>query len=176
MSSTTAIDSSAIGLLATLAKSLIAHKGCVCLAALSPTLKKTVTNLKADRVFQLFATVDDADTAFNDGIRKEERGFYALIKLPEELTLQCISPLREIIDNALATGNTVLVFDFSRTTIISSVGIGLLMHLQKNLRARDGGLYLVGINSAIRHQLDSANVLQVIQEFRTIEDVEKKLL
>lgn len=176
LSKSTFVDSSAIGLLANLHKDLMSKGGKVCLAALSPVASKTFHAFKAERVFEIFKSIQDADVVLDSGLSVEERGFYALIKLPRKFNVNTVQPLREAIDGIVNNGHTHVVFDFEQTEFITSIGIGILTNLQRNLKGKDGHVYLIGIPPSIRSLLETTNVLKVLTEYKSIEEIEDKLI
>ena len=62
------------------------------------------------------------------------------------------------------------------TELITSVGIGTLINVQKKLQEKGGNVHLIGIPSKIRPLLEATNVLQVLPEYKTIDEIEEKLL
>jgi len=176
LSKTTFVDSSAIGLLANLHKDLMSKGGKVCLAALSPVASKTFSAFKAERVFEIFKSIQDADVVLDSGLSVEERGFYALIKLPREFNVNTVQPLREAIDEMVNNGHTHVVFDFEQTELITSIGIGILTNLHKNLKEKNGSIFLINIQPEIRVLLETTNVLKVLPEYKSIEDIDEELI
>ncbi len=173
---TTFVDSSAIGLLANTHKQLMAKGGKVSLAALSPFASKTFKSFKAERVFDIFKTVDAADTILNSGFCVEERGFYAYIKLPKEFNVSTIAPLRDAINDSIEKGHTHVVFDFEGVHLINSIGLGIITNLHKKLQTKNGGIYLVGIQGDVRTFMETTNVLRMLPECSSVEEVEDKLI
>ncbi len=173
---TTFVDSSAIGLLATLHKDLITKGGKVCFAALSPAASKTFGTFKAERVFEIYASIEDADVVLDSGLSVEERGFYSYIRLPREFNVNTVQPLRDDVNKILEAGHIHVVFDFQQVELITSIGIGILTNLHRKLESKGGSIYLINMASEIRSLLDSTNVLKVLPECNSIEEVEEKLI
>lgn len=176
LSKTTFVDSSAIGLLANLHKDMMSKRGKVCLATLSPMASKTFHAFRAERVFEIFKSIRDADIVLGSGLSVEERGFYALIKLPREFNVNTVQPLREAIDEMVNNGHIHLVFDFEQTELITSIGIGILTNLHKKLKEKNGSIFLITIQLEIRMLLETTNVLRVLPEYKSIEDIEDELI
>ncbi len=176
MRETTFVDSSAIGLLANTHKQLMAKGGGVSLAALSAVALKIFKSFKAERVFGIFDSVDAADSILNSGFCVEERGFYAYIKLPKEFNISTIGPLRDAINDSIEKGHTHVVFDFEQVHLINSIGLGIINNLHKKLKSRNGGIFLIGIQGEVRTFLETTNVLRMLPEYRSIEEVEDELI
>jgi anti-anti-sigma factor len=64
------------------------------------------------------------------------------------------------------------IFDLSRLSFLSSVGIAALMSLQKSLDARGGGLRLAGITAPI---LGALRRCKLDRQFHTFDSVEAAL-
>lgn len=173
---TTFVDSSAIGLLANVHKQLMPKGGKVSLAALSPVAQKTFKSFRAERVFGIFNSVEAADAILNSGFCVEERGFYAYIKLPKEFNVSTMGPLRDAINDSIEKGHTHIVFDFEQVHFINSIGLGILTNLHKKLQGKNGSVFMIGIHGEVRKLMETANVLRMLPEYRSIEEVEDKLI
>ena len=128
------------------------------------------------KVLEIFDTLDDVENAFSGKVAREDRGFYTFIRLPQEFNLDVLQSLRESINKAIERGYVHFVFSLEDTNLITSVGIGILMNLYKKLHEKDGGVYLINIPPNVRSLLEATNVLHVLQEYKTVDEIEQKLL
>jgi len=60
-----------------------------------------------------------------------------------ELTASNSASIRDSIREGLLAGHQILDMDLSETTFIDSSGLGILISLQKTLRARNGAIRIV---------------------------------
>jgi anti-sigma B factor antagonist len=175
-SRTTTLDSAGIGCIMSIQKHFGSINGKVYLASLSPNISSLLKSSAVNRVLNLIPSVSDAESMLNAGVIRQERGFYALFKLPAEFSLTAVKPLRQSIDESKGKGYVNMVFDFERCKAITSVGIGLLVNLHKDLSANGGGLYLLNVSEEIRSIMEATNILTVLQVFTSLEDIEEKVM
>ena len=172
----TFLDSSAIGMLASFQKKFSSAGGRLCLASLPVRISKLLDSCGLLKVTDIYDNVNAADFVLRAGITVEERGFYVLFGLPKDFGLSIVKSLREAIDNSCNKGALQFVFDFERTRKISSVGIGILMNLQKNLLLKNGGVHLVRLSPEIYSLFESTHVLNVLPYYNSVEAVAEKLI
>ena len=172
----TAIDSKGIGLIITIHKQLITKDARVCLATTSNRIYTLLNACNLQKVLEIYKSVDEADKAFSRNISIENRGFYMLVKIPQEFDLLVLKQLKQAIDKSVESGTIHIVFDFEETMHISSVGIGSLINLHKKITENKGSVYLVNISTDIRSLLEDTNVLDLLPECETLDEIEEKLL
>lgn len=172
----TAIDSKGIGLIINIHKYLISKDAKVCLATPSNRIYTLLNSCNLQKVLEIYKSIDEADISFSRNISIENRGFYIFLKIPEEFDLLVLKQLKEVIDESIESGNIHIVFDFEETIHISSVGIGSLINLHKKVTENNGSIYLVNISSDVRSLLEDTNVLELLPEYKTIDEIEEKLL
>lgn len=177
MEETTLIDSKGIGLIINIHKGLSVKGGKICLAAPSPKILNLLKSCSLQKIVNIYNKVEEATLALSSSkLYKEDRGFYTFIKIPREFNLSVVKPLREIVNDALKRGYENIVFSFEETEVITSVGIGTLINIQKKLQEKDGTIHLIGISPKIRPLLEATNVLHALPEYSTIDEIEEKLL
>jgi anti-anti-sigma factor len=176
LSKTNFIDSSAVGMLASFQKRFTAAGGKLCLAGLPVRISKLLDSCGLLKVTDVYENVNAADIVLRAGITIEERGFYVIFILPKDFNLSIVKSLREAIDNSCNKGALQFVFDFTQTRKISSVGIGILMNLHKNLLPKKGGVHLVHLSPEIYSLFEATQILTVLPFYKTVEEVAEKLI
>lgn len=177
MEKTELIDSNGIGLIINLQKELSAKGGKICLASPSPKILTILKLSSLQKIISIYRNVEEAELAMGSSkLYKEDRGFYIFIRLPREFNLDIVKPLRETVNEAFKRGYENIVFSLEETELMTSVGIGTLINLQKKLQEKGGNIHLIGISTKIRPLLEATNVLQVIPEYKTVDEIEEKLL
>lgn len=172
----TVIDSRGIGFLTNLHKELKKLGGKIFLASLQPNIVNIMHSCGLHKVIEIYNNIDEAELDLGCGITTEKKGFYALIKLPKEFDLSVVKPLRKEIDKIIEAGYNHIVVDFKENKLITSVGIGTLLNLYKKLKEKEGDLYLIGISPEVHATLDTTNILRVISEYKTLKEIEEKLI
>lgn len=174
---TALIDSGAIGFLTNLHKELQRRGGKLCLASLPERIERVLDSCGLLKVMEVYESPSDSDPATSKKkIETEERGFYALLKVPEHFDLESLGPVREALDGLTEAGNTAIVLDFEHTTHISSVGIGVVVNVHKRLKEKGGDVYLVGVSEQVRKLLEVSNVTEVVTVLESVAQVEEKLM
>jgi anti-anti-sigma factor len=175
-SRTTLLDSGGIGCLIAIHKQLTAAQGMLCLVSVSQGINGLLKSSSLNKILTIMPSLLDAESILTSGLICQERGFYVLFKLPVEFNLAMVKPFRENLDKARGKGYTNIVLDFERCKMITSMGIGLLMNLHKDLTAKGGGLFILKLTNEVRGIMQSANVLNVLKSFDSIKDIEDKLI
>lgn len=177
MKKTTLIDSNGIGLIINLQKELSAKGGKICLASPSPKILTILKLSSLQKIIAIYKNVEEAELAMGSSkFYKEDRGFYTFIKIPGEFNLDIVKPLRETVNEVLKRGYENIVFSLEETELMTSVGIGTLMNLHKKLKQKGGSVHLINIPPKIRPLIEATNVLRVLPEYKTIDEIEEKLL
>jgi anti-anti-sigma factor len=169
---TTFLDSSAIGMLMNLHKRLLESDGGVCLAAVPPGIYRSLDATNVLRVINAFASLDEALARVDRTVEKEERGIYCLIWIRGDFNINALKKVRDAVEEAIGIGHTHIGFNLEHTTSIGSVGIGLLMNVQKRLHEQGGGIFLVSIPQQIRQSLQTSNALSVLTEYHDLDEAD----
>jgi len=172
----TAIDSKGIGFIINIHKYLTTKDARVCLATTSSRIFTLLNSCSLQKVLEIYKSVDEADKAFSRNITIENRGFYTIVKIPEEFDLLVLKQLKQAIDDSLESGTIHIVFDLEETKHISSTGIGSLINLHKKVNENNGSIYIVNIPADIRSLLEDTNVLNSLTECESLDEIEEKLL
>ena len=176
LSETNFIDSNGIGTLAAIQKQLQPQGGRISLVAVPANIEKILKTSGLLKIFRVFSNFTEADLALRLNLDIEERGFFILFKLPQEFNLTMVKPLRDSIDDYIKKEHFHFVFDFTKTNFISSVGIGILINLQKNLAPYKGGVHLINLSQTIHETLEATQIFSILPEYASIDDVTQKLL
>lgn len=72
--------------------------------------------------------------------------------------------------NLVDRGIKYLIIDFSKTTFISSSGVGILLGLVSSLREDNGDLVLMNVSNRIKEIFD---ILNISDYFVTIENIDQ---
>jgi anti-anti-sigma factor len=146
------------------------------LIAPPPNIQKLLTSCGLHKVLKIYQNLPEADRILRTGVVKEDHGFYVLFKVPKEFNITTVNCLRPAIQQAKQQGYKQFVFDFIDNRQITSVGIGILVNLHKELSTAGGGVHLVRLDPEVHSLLESANVLTQVPAYAKIEDVDEKLL
>jgi anti-anti-sigma factor len=176
MSKTTNLDSSGLGLLATLHKNLLASGGKIILVGLIPNVRKLLDTTGFLRQVEAFDKLPEPGTSIKSTFKISENGFYVLFKVPQQFNVDTIKAVRDAMTSALEKGYIQFVFDFTENRLITSVGIGILSNLHGKLKPKGGSVHLCGLTPEIRSLLEATNVLKVIPEYPGIADIDRKLI
>jgi anti-anti-sigma factor len=175
-SSVTLLDSAGIGCLINIQKQCSAADGMLYLVSVSKGIDGLLRSSSLNKIITIMPSLGDAEGILNTGLVCHERGFYVMFKLPAEFNLSIVKPLRENLEKSRDKGYLHIVLDFERCKLITSMGIGLLVNLHKDLTAKGGGLFLLKISNEVRAVMQSTNVLSVLQSFATLREIEDKLM
>jgi anti-anti-sigma factor len=176
LSKTVFIDSAGIGCILAIQKQLCAADGKVFLVSIPQNIFAVLNSSSVTKVLTILPSRAAAEAVLNSGLVKQEHGFFALFTLPAEFNLTLLKPLRESIEESKKKGYVHMVFDCNRCRIVTSVGIGLIVNLQRDLASRGGGLYLLKVPDEVKSVLQDTNILPVIQTFGTLDEIEQKIL
>ncbi len=177
LSRTSEIDNTGIKLLQTLQKQYTSKNGKIHLLSPSAKIVKVLNERGMQKIVSIHQNIQNFNHAITSGeLIKEERGFYTLFKIPKEFDLHVVKPLRNIIEESLAEGHSHIVFDLNKTNYITSVGIGVLINLHKNLQKKGGSVHLVSIPDKILTLLEDTNILKVLPEYSTVSEVDEKFI
>ena len=79
-----------------------------------------------------------------------ERPGSLVVHLDGSLNALTADQLWESVSLKIDDGESVVVFDFARVTMLTSAGIGILVRLYTRLKDREGSLAIFGCSSKIR--------------------------
>jgi anti-anti-sigma factor len=83
--------------------------------------------------------------------------------------------LEKRIDSLLQSEATVIVFDLSAVTFISSAGIGVILKAQKALKNRNGKVVLMNLQPQVKKVFEIINALPSLSVFASIEELDQYL-
>lgn len=83
--------------------------------------------------------------------------------------------LENKIDSLLRNEATVIVFDLSAVTFISSAGIRVILKAQKALKQRKGKVVLMNLQPQVKKVFEIINVLPSLSVFASIEELDQYL-
>jgi anti-sigma B factor antagonist len=175
-SKTTMLDSAGIGCIIAVHKQFSASHGMLYLVSASQGITGLLKSSSLHKILSIMPSIGDAEAVLKSGLVCQERGFYVLFSLPFEFNLAIVKPFRDNLDKSRNKGYSNIVLDFERCRVITSMGIGLLVNLHKDLSAKGGGLFLLKLSPEVRAVMQSANVLSVLQSFETLGEIEDKLM
>ena len=176
LSGVAVMDSTAMGTIVKYREKLHEMGGRLDLVAPPSNIQKLLTSCGLDKVLKIYKSLMEADRILRAGIVKEDHGFYVLFKVPKEFNITTVNSLRPAIQKAKQQGYKQFVFDFFDNHQITSVGIGILVNLHKELSAAGGGVHLVRLEPEVHSLLESTNVLTQLPAYAKIEDVDEKLV
>jgi anti-anti-sigma factor len=91
--------------------------------------------------------------------------------LEENLDARNSAVFKEEILNLLqSTGILKIIIDLTNLQFIDSSGLGVLLSLQRNLRAKKGVLKLVHLNKPIRTMFEIVSMHRVLEIFPTLDE------
>jgi anti-anti-sigma factor len=176
MSKVTILDSAGIGCIMAVQKLLVEQGGKLYLVSIPPNITGLLKSSSANKVLNIMPSLVDAESILNNGVIKQERGFYVLFKMPVEFNLSTVKPLRAAIDEAKKKGYMHTVFDFERCKVITSVGIGLLVNVHKELADKSGGVHLLNLTPEVQTILQTTHILSVIKAYKTLDEIDEELM
>jgi anti-anti-sigma factor len=175
-SKTNALDSAGIGSLMALQKLCVGLGGKLYLVSVSAGILGLLKSCAAFKVLSILPVLFDAEALLTSGVVKQERGFYVLFKMPAEFNLATVKPLREAVEETKEKGYQHIVFDFERCRTITSVGIGLLVNLHKELADKNGGVHLLGISGEVLAVMQATHILSVLKTYKTLDEIDETLM
>jgi anti-anti-sigma factor len=170
------LDSDGLGCVMAVKKLFEGLGGKVCLASASSNILTLLNSCSASKVLTILPSLLEAEVLFATGIVKKEGGFYVLFKMPPEFNLAVVKPLRDALEESKKKGYSHFVFDFERCKIITSVGLGLLINLHKDLAGKNGGMYLLDLSAEVAAVLEATNLLSVLRSYKTLEEIDEEMM
>ena len=93
----------------------------------------------------------------------------AVLSWPAEVTTEAVVSLEREAGTALGPADNTLVVDLTRTTFLSSSGLGLLVRTGKMLAERGGGLALAHPQPGVARLLRAVGLDAVIPSVSSVE-------
>jgi len=106
---------------------------------------------------------------------EQQPGGRVRVALNGRLDTQTYAQCEQRLQPLLTPATRVLVFDMSRLSYLSSMGLRVLMMTSKNLRAQGGKCLLINLQPPIRAVIDIANALPSEAIFASIEEADRYL-
>jgi len=95
--------------------------------------------------------------------QRETNGIY-LLALKGRLVLgEESSGLLSVIDKLLASGATRMVINLEHVNYVDSAGLGALIEMHRNTKAKGGGLKLCNLGPNLRQALQMARLLPIFE-------------
>lgn len=89
---------------------------------------------------------------------------YTVVQLEQpSLSFKEVGLFREYVDNLLQQGEHNIIIDLSALHELGSVGIGTLFSISKKVKAKEGKLKLIGVNSMVYRSLQMAKIPDLIE-------------
>jgi anti-anti-sigma factor len=86
-----------------------------------------------------------------------------------ELTIEAVDAFRALVAELLATGVTRFLLDLSRVSYLDSTGLGALVHLLRQARARGGGVVFYAVSPSVQELFALTHLDKVLQLAATRE-------
>ena len=176
MRKVTLMDTGGSGFLLNTCKQLVLTGGILLLVSVPKHINDLLESWKIDNIIKAYATLQEAEKALAGGVEKEDHGYYMLLKLPQEFDVNAVQRVRKLIDESIESGHLKMVFDFAKTHIVTSVGIGVVLNLQKKLTGLGGRVFLVNVSADIRSILETANVQNVVMICDTMDQLDNEMI
>ena len=176
LSQTELLDSSAIGMIVNLHRNLGPKGGGVSLVSVPPKVHAALATANVTKLLKLFSSFEDAKFGIEGPVIEEERGFYLMLRIKGEFRLTAIKPIRQAIENAMEIGHRNIAFELSETKFIDSVGIGTIMNVYKQLKAKGGAVYLINVSPEVMPALETSHITQLITQFKSPEEADREII
>jgi len=95
--------------------------------------------------------------------QREMNGIYVLALKGRLVLGQESSGLRAMIDNLLASGVTRIVINLEHVNYVDSAGLGALIEMHRDTKAKGGGLKLCNLGPNLRQALEIARLLPIFE-------------
>jgi anti-anti-sigma factor len=95
--------------------------------------------------------------------QREINGIY-LVALKGRLVLGAESSgLRATVDSLLSSGATRIIINLEQVNYVDSAGLGALIEMHRNTKAKGGRLVLCNLGANLRRALESARLLTIFE-------------
>ncbi len=106
-------------------------------------------------------------------VKIEKKMNYLWFSFPEIINLEYHVIIEEKLKEFISSEEKLIVLDFSKTAMLYSSGLGLLIRIRRLVHEAGGHIYLVNVKSEMFHLLSTLNLDKVFNIFPT--DVEFEL-
>lgn len=86
------------------------------------------------------------------------RNTYAIVKVSGNLDGRRSDELMNTVEKQIGPGNIDILVDFEKVEYISSMGIGTLISLSRDIRKKNGRLILFGIQDSVKDTFDRTHL------------------
>jgi anti-anti-sigma factor len=83
--------------------------------------------------------------------------------------------LKERVDAILKDSPKLIVFDMEQLEYISSMGVGVIIHAQKEIKKQEGTFKMVNLQPQIKKVFDVIHALPSQQVFESVEELDEYL-
>jgi anti-anti-sigma factor len=97
---------------------------------------------------------------------------YFLVRLSNKFNVLTVPEVRKAVECAVNMGRKNLLFDMSKTIMMDSAAIGLLIMFYKQIISEGGNLYLAAVPSNLLKMLETVKLLKVFQVFKTVGEAD----
>jgi N-acetylglucosaminyldiphosphoundecaprenol N-acetyl-beta-D-mannosaminyltransferase len=169
----TFLDSRALGALVALAKRARNAGGDVFLAAVPPTILKTLALTRLDKLFEMFPDVANALQRASAPTNapapvSAPRAGWLVVAAPRRLDATTATEFSEHCVEQLKT-NPHLTLDLSNTVFLASAGMAALLQLHKRARESGGALHVAACSRDVTRSLQLAKLDTVLTIFPTLQ-------
>ncbi len=100
-----------------------------------------------------------------------EQGAVTVLRLKEKnLDALTVPEARAVVESLVERGGIKVILDMSPVEVIDSSGVGVLVSLNKRLRALGGALRVVGVAGQPLEILKIMRIVQVLAMFPSVDD------
>ena len=110
-------------------------------------------------------------------IKSEERGTYFFVQIKGGFIARHILTARKTIEQAIEIGHTRIVLDLSEVEFLDSMGIGLMVNLNKRLKENSGRFIVINPSDVAWDIIEVSGTENYVQIIRNvvISDIEALL-
>ncbi len=103
------------------------------------------------------------------------RNTYAVIKISGNLDGRRSDELMNAVEKQIGPGNIDILVDFEKVEYISSMGIGTLISMFRDIRSKNGQLILYGLQDGVKDIFDRTHLNKRLTMCDTRDDALNKL-
>jgi anti-anti-sigma factor len=93
-----------------------------------------------------------------------------LVKTSGAVDMKSAQELEQACERLVTRGGERLLFEFSGLEYINSQGLGVLLHLQKQLTAKGGGVAVVGVNERVKKVFMATGIHKVVPMYEDAKE------
>jgi anti-anti-sigma factor len=105
----------------------------------------------------------------------EKRHGCLWIILPHFIDMDNYEKIEQTIAPELVESSKRIVLDFSKTDMLFSSGLGVIIRLQKRINELGGTLFLVNFSTKLKDALDAVGLEKIFKAFQTEEEFKESL-